>query len=71
VLDREPDLLLLGNIQVHRGKRPEDLERIKVQERDIILDRRFSESYEFLNIPLGDGFFLSCYGRSGSAGFSE
>ncbi len=71
VLDRDPDLLLLGNIQVHSGKRLEDLGRIKVQERDIILDTRFSDNYEFINIPLGDGFFLSCYGRSGSAVFSE
>lgn len=71
VLDREPDLLLLGNIQVHRGKRQEDLEKVRLQERDMILDPRFSNSYEFINIPLGEGFFLSCYGRSGSAVFSE
>ena len=71
VLDREPDLLLLGNIQVHRGRRPEDLGRIKVQERDIILDPRFSNDYEFTNLPVGGGFFLSCYRRSGSAAFSE
>jgi hypothetical protein len=71
VLDRRPDLLLLGNIQIHRGKRPEDLGRIKVQERDIILDPRFSAEYEFASLPLGGGFFLSCYVRSGSAVFSE
>lgn len=71
VLDREPDLLLLGNIQVHRGRRPEDLGRIKVQERDIILDPRFNNDYEFTNLPMGGGFFLSCYWRSGSAIFSE
>jgi hypothetical protein len=71
VLDRRPDLLLLGNVQIHHGKRTEDLERIKAQERDIILDPRFSNDYQFINIPLGDGFFLSCYGRSGSAVISE
>ena len=71
VLDREPDLLLLGNIQIHQGRRPEDLGRIKVQERDIILDPRFSADYEFTNLPLGGGFFLSCYRRSDSPAFSE
>ncbi len=71
VLDRKPDLLLLGNIQIHRGRRPEDLERIKVQERDIIFDSRFSSDYEFMNLSLGGGFFLSCYRRSGSPAFSE
>jgi hypothetical protein len=71
VLDREPDLLLLGNIQIHRGRRAENLERIKIQERDIILDPRFSSSYEFINLPLEGGFFLSCYRRSGSTVFSE
>jgi hypothetical protein len=71
VLDREPALLLLGNVQTHRGKRTEDLERIKVQERDIILDPRFINAGQLINIPLGEGFFLSCYGRSGSTGISE
>ncbi len=71
VLDRKPDLLLLGNIQVHRGRRPEDIGRIKIQERDIILDPRFSNDYEYINLPMGGGFFLSCYRRSGSPVFSE
>jgi arabinofuranosyltransferase len=71
VLDRKPDLLLLGNVQIHRGRRQEDLEKIKVQEMDIVLDPRFSVDYRFVNLPLGGGFFLSCYSRSGSAVFSE
>ncbi len=71
VLDRKPDLLLLGNIQVHRGRRQEDLGRIKIQERDIILDPRFNTGYEFTNLPMGGGFFLSCYRRSGSPVFPE
>ena len=71
VLDRKPDLLLLGNIQIHRGRRQEDLERIKVQEMDIILDPRFSADYEFMNLPLGGELFLSCYRRSVSPAFSE
>lgn len=61
VLDRSPDLLLLGNVQIHRGTRPEDRSRIKPQERDITLDPRFGASYRFVNLPLGDGFYLSCY----------
>ena len=71
VLDRKPDLLLLGNIQVHRGRRQEDLGRIKIQEKDIILDPRFNAEYVFTNLPMGGGFFLSCYRRSGSSAFSE
>lgn len=71
VLDRKPDLLLLGNIQLHRGRRREDLGRIKIQEKDIILDPRFSTEYIFSNLPMGGGFFLSCYRRSGSPAFSR
>jgi hypothetical protein len=67
VLDRGPDLLLLGNVQIHRGTRAEDRSRIKPQERDITLDPRFDASYRFINLPLGDGFFLSCYRMVGPA----
>jgi hypothetical protein len=63
VLGRNPDLLLLGNIQIHRGRRPEDRSRIKVQEREIVRQASFTEDYEFINLPLGSGFFLSCYKR--------
>lgn len=67
VLDRGPDLLLLGNVQIHRGPRAEDRSRIKPQERDITLDPRFDASYRFVNLPLGDGFYLSCYRLAGPA----
>ena len=66
VLDRAPDLLLLGNVLIHSGTREEDLGRVKIQERDIVLDPRFDSDYRFINFPLGDGFFLSCYARVGS-----
>ncbi len=65
VLSREPDLLLLGNIQIHQGRRDEDLSRIKVQELDIILLDRFTIDYQFINLPLGRNFYLSCYKRRG------
>jgi hypothetical protein len=63
VLERDPDLILLGNIQIHRGRRSEEQMPIKVQERDIVAQPRFSRDYEFVNIPLGEGFYLSCYKR--------
>lgn len=67
VLDRGPDLLLLGNIQIHRGIRAEDRSRIKPQEQDIVLDPRFDASYRYVNLPLGQGFYLSCYRLAGAA----
>jgi hypothetical protein len=63
VLERNPDLLLLGNIQIHKGNRAEDLSRIKIQEHDIILQESFARDFEFINLPLGMDFFLSCYKR--------
>jgi len=63
VLRRKPDLLLLGNIQIHQGQRGESEMVIKVQERDILLQPGFTKRFEFVNLPLGRGFFLSCYKR--------
>lgn len=63
VLSREPDLLLLGNIQIHRGKRGPGKMPIKPQERDIIEQPGFHRDHEFANIPLENGFYLSCYKR--------
>ncbi len=63
VLSLKPDLLLLGNVQIHRGRRGEDMMRLKVQEEDIARRPEFDADYDFVNIPLGDGFFLSCYKR--------
>ena len=65
VLDQEPDLLLLGNIQIHRGTRDRSEMRFKVQEQSIAVQPRFITEYEFVNIPLTDGFFLSCFMRKG------
>lgn len=63
VLDQEPDLLLLGNIQIHRGRRDRSEMKHKVQEQQIVVRPRFLKEYEFVNIPLTDGFYLSCYKR--------
>lgn len=63
VLSRQPDLLLLGNIQVHRGRRGEDEMPLKVQEEEIARQPAFSREYEFVDIPLGSDFYLSCYKR--------
>ncbi|MBN1163571.1 MAG: hypothetical protein JXB45_03255 [Candidatus Krumholzibacteriota bacterium] len=65
VLSRKPDLLLLGNIQIHTGQRAEDLSRIKIQEQDIIMGQEFTRDYEFINLPLAGNFYLSCYRRRG------
>lgn len=63
VLGRKPDLLLLGNIQIHRGRRGRDKMKHKVQENDIIVQPEFNRDYEFVNIPIGGDFHLSCYKR--------
>jgi arabinofuranosyltransferase len=63
VLSLEPDLLLLGNVQIHRGQRGAEMMRHKVQEEDIVRQPGFGNDYTFVNIPLGDDFYLSCYKR--------
>ena len=63
VMELAPDLLLLGNIQIHRGNRDESAMRLKVQEKEIASRPEFSRDYVFVNIPLGSGFNLSCYKR--------
>lgn len=63
VLSRNPDLLLLGNVQIHRGERNEGQMPIKVQEKEITKQPDFAERYSFVSIPLGSGFSLSCFKR--------
>ncbi|MCK4235687.1 MAG: hypothetical protein KAX38_01120, partial [Candidatus Krumholzibacteria bacterium] len=65
VLERKPDLLLLGNIQIHRGRRGKERMKHKVQESEIIIQPEFLKNYEFVNIPLRGNFYLSCYKRKG------
>jgi len=64
VLERKPDLLLLGNIQVHRGRRGVDNMPLKVQEEDIARQPEFARDYRFINIPLSSNFYLSCFKRN-------
>jgi arabinofuranosyltransferase len=61
VLQRAPDLLLLGNIQIHRGEWDRSRMPLKVQERSIVEQSEFAERYEFVNVPLGRDFYLSCF----------
>lgn len=61
VLSRRPDLLLLGNVQIHQGIRDESKMITKVQEKEITRQPDFPKSYEYVNIPLGNDFYLSCY----------
>ncbi|UCF05410.1 MAG: hypothetical protein JSV33_16115 [bacterium] len=61
VLKQKPDLLLLGNVQIHLGRRSEDEMPIKIQEREITKQPEFAKRYEFINIPIGRNFYLSCY----------
>ncbi len=63
VLSLRPDLLLLGNVQIHRGRRGVEMMRHKVQEEEIVRQPAFDTDYVFVNIPLGDNFYLSCYKR--------
>lgn len=61
VIGKRPDLLLLGNVQIHRGARGRDRMRLKVQEEEIAKQPGFEDRYDFVNIPLGRGFYLSCF----------
>jgi arabinofuranosyltransferase len=61
VIERRPDLLLLGNVQIHRGTREESSMPTKVQEKEITRQPEFSKDYLFVNIPLGSDFYLSSY----------
>jgi hypothetical protein len=61
VVEKRPDLLLLGNVQIQRGPKERGEIRIKVQEREIVRQPSFDELYQFVNIPLGGGFYLSCF----------
>jgi hypothetical protein len=61
VIEKRPDLLLLGNVQIHRGAPGRDRMRLKVQEEEIARQPEFERRYDFVNIPLGKGFYLSCF----------
>jgi hypothetical protein len=61
VIEKRPDLLLLGNIQIHKGMQDESKMTTKVQEREITRQPEFPKDYVFVNIPLGSDFYLSCY----------
>ncbi len=63
VLERKPDLLLLGNVQIHRGRRDAEEMPLKVQEEDIAGQPAFARDYEFISIPLGNRYYLSCFKR--------
>ena len=53
VIETRPDLLLFGNIQIHRGERGRDRMRLKIQEEEIASSRHSRGRYDFVNIPLG------------------
>jgi hypothetical protein len=61
VLEKRPDLLLFGNVRIHRGAHGRDRMRLKIQEAEIARQPGFERSYDFVNIPLGRGFYLSCF----------
>jgi len=61
VVEKRPDLLLLGNVQIHRGTRGRDRMRLKIQEEEIARQPGFESNYDFVSIPLGRGFYLSCF----------
>lgn len=63
VLERKPDLLLLGNVRVHRGRRNAEEIPLKVQEEDIARQPAFARDYEYVSIPLGNHYYLSCFKR--------
>ena len=61
VIEKRPDLLLFGNVQIHRGVRGRDRMRLKIQEEETARQPEFEMRYDFVNIPLGTGFYLSCF----------
>jgi len=65
VIEKRPDVLLLGNVQIHRGMRDRDQMRLKIQEEEIAKQPGFERNYDFVNVPLGKGFYLSCFKLKG------
>ena len=65
VLEREPDLLLLGNVQIHKGRRSAGEMPLKIQEEEIVRYPAFARDYEYVEIPLGSNYYLSCFKRKG------
>ncbi len=63
ILMRKPALLLFGNVLIHKGIWNESRMRIKVQEREVTSLPQFMNLYEYINLPIGHGFYLSCYKR--------
>jgi arabinofuranosyltransferase len=63
VLERKPDLLLLGNVRIHKGRRSVEEMHLKVQEEDIAVQPAFARDYEYVNILLGNQYYLSCFKR--------
>jgi len=63
ILNRKPALLLFGNIMIHRGILSEKEMKIKIQESEVTSLPQFRGLYEYINLPIGYGFYLSCYKR--------
>jgi arabinofuranosyltransferase len=61
VFGKRPDLLLLGNVRIHQGMRGRERMPLKIQEDEIARQPGFERSSDFVNIPLGRGFYLSCF----------
>jgi len=63
ILNRKPALLLFGNVLIHKGEWDESKMKIKIQEKEVTSMAQFRNLYEYINIPIGYGFYLSCYKR--------
>lgn len=72
VLDRAPDLLLLGNVNLfplplHEPRYffpPYISDSVFSRERDILLDPRFEKLYHLTSLKIQEGMYLNCYARN-------
>ncbi len=65
VLDRRPDLIMLGNGPRAPQPGPFDWRSVRVYERDLAADRRLREDYRLWHLPLRDGPFAQLFVRVG------
>lgn len=65
VLDRRPDLIMLGNGPRVPQPGPFDWRSVRVYERDLAADPRLREDYRLWHLPLRDGTFAQLFVRAG------
>ena len=65
VLDRRPDLIMLGNGPVVPQQGPFVWQSVRFYEQDLAADPRLREDYRLWHLPLRDGTFAQLFVRAG------